>query len=59
MARPKKVIAAPELNGIQFDWPSWGYKMTEAGMVSELFEDGYLPPGYADTPAAFDEPANE
>lgn len=30
--------------------PAWGYRKTDDGFESKLFEDGKLPKGWKDTP---------
>lgn len=32
-------------------YPAWGYRKTDDGFESKLFEDGKLPKGWKDTPA--------
>jgi hypothetical protein len=57
MARKPKSVVAGE--GIQCEAPAWGYRRGENGMESQIFEDGFLPPGWSDTPALDEEPAAE
>lgn len=36
--------------GMQFQWASWGYN--HATGEARIFDDGFLPEGWVDTPAA-------